>query len=151
MDYISSALGLSADTELEESYYDVLKKEGKFDNFEIFLKSIEEYLQPEEVKHLNLFVQTLKSNQVAFEFIITYGLLPCYVEDPESPNSLVFDSEKAYELKKERTDAALANAEITEEEYDELLKRSLPDEQREKLTQYMTLFCESYCRAYGLQ
>lgn len=130
----------------EKTYYDVLSIEGKFENFHNFIKSLYPKLAEDERMQLELALGLMKTNKLSFDYLVSKVLLEFYVPvDPEDPNSeRVFDNKIARKAKKEKLQRLLSDGEITEDKYEGMMKETLSPEEKDKLGQYMSLFCEAF-------
>lgn len=135
-------------TKVEKTYYDVLTIEGKFENFHTFIKSLYPKLADDEKMQLEMAVGLLKTNKLSFDYLVSQVLLEFYMPvDPEDPDSeWAFNNTTARKSKIAKMELLLANGEIDEERFESMIKESLAPEEKNKLGQYMSLFCETYVK-----
>lgn len=131
---------------VEKTYYDVLTIEGKFENFHNFIRGLYPKLASDERMQLELAVGLLKTNKLSFDYIVSKVLLEFYMPiDEEDPDSeWIFNNKSARKAKKEKLELLLANGEIDDEKFENMMKETLSPEEKDKLGQYMSLFCETY-------
>jgi hypothetical protein len=130
----------------EKTYYDVLTIEKKFDNFETFIKSLYPKLAEDEQMQLGMAVGLLKTNKLSFDYMVSKVLLEFYlpVNGVDSREGFAFNNKAARKSKKQKLEVMLANGEIDQEKFDKMMEETLSQEEKDKLGQYMSLFCEAY-------
>lgn len=130
----------------EKTYYDVLTIEKKFDNFHAFIKTLYPKLADDERMQLELAVGLLKTNKLSFDYMVSKVLLEFYMplDENDSTQGFAFNNKAARKSKKQKLEVLLANGEIDQEKFEKMMEETLSQEEKDKLGQYMSLFCEAY-------